>query len=439
MIFFQYFFIFFCGLLFLRGLRILIYFFWLKKFLKNQNRKNRKSSTVKRIILFIPLLHEEKNFSVLVKRFGTIVNKFSFVTVVLVTTERERMNCFKNSLDTVEMAKKFKFKNFFHLHYPSLNKTLAPQINFAVRQIWDKISDQKKDVFFGFYNADSHVSPRTINCLLKEVSENSEVSVFQQSSCFTENYSEFSGFFKLLTATNAIRQSSWTFFHEIPRYLKNKINIFSLAHCVTHGLFVRADTFFGLGGFPEDSFGEDLYFGFIVRSMGYKILPLAQLENSKSPTKTSSLFRQKYTWFFGVLGYVFYWYRVIKKFNKTNKINYCLLFSQTFWGILDALGWLISGPCWLVFLLSAYFSSFLVLGFVVMYLYFGLMVFLFFRIYKNLRSRSLFPKINSFDKILVVMAFPMVVLLHSLPAIATIFKEIQLRVTKKDYFRPKTE
>jgi len=438
MILAKYFYFLFSSFLFLRGLRVLFWYFSVKMFLC-QSKNKLAGTEIKEIIIFIPLLHEETRLPVLIARFSKIINKFPIVKVVLITTERERTGGCRQAVDTITLVKRIKKDGFFHIHYPFLNKTLAPQINFAVKQIESSVDFKAVQTFFGFYNADSNASPETIHSLLSEIPKNSEVSIFQQSSCFTENYKELSSRLKLVALANAIRQTAWTFFHEIPRYLKNKKSNFSLAHCVTHGLFIRADTFLKLRGFPEDGFGEDLYFGFIARSFGYQIFPIVPLENSASPERIGSLLRQQYTWFWGDLGYFYYWYRVIKRFKKADGINYSILFFQTTLGIIDAFGWLLSGPFFIVFLLTAWYLDVFFLTIFAVYLYFGLVVICSLKIYEGLKPRSLFPKIKKIDKFFVFLFYPVTVLLRSAPAFLTILKDIQLRISKGEYFRPKTE
>jgi hypothetical protein len=70
-----------------------------------------------------------------------------------------------------------------------------------------------------------------------------------------------------------------------------------LAHCVGHGLMIRADLLAGLGGLPESSGNEDLALGYLACAAGVPIDPLPLLEEAGMPLTLGSWLSQARQWF----------------------------------------------------------------------------------------------------------------------------------------------
>lgn len=242
-----------------------------------------------------------------------------------------------------------------------------------------------------------------------------------------------------ILCANALRQTRWTFLHEIPRYFKNKTDNISLTHVVTHGLFIRLDVLKKVGYFPTDGFGEDLYLGFILRGFGYIVHPIPILENSDSPTTLNSMFRQKYVWFWGPLGYVYFWNRFRLRFPKQWIKKRLLIIGTSLLGVLDALNWLLTGICFCLYFLFGWIVGYgwFAVCFGLGYLW-GTSV-MTILIYHEQNDAKLFPRLTTFQSAISILLFPLIVFLHSLPPFVTIGKEIWLRVVPHIYLRPKTE
>ncbi|MGH3253161.1 MAG: glycosyltransferase, partial [Trebonia sp.] len=69
------------------------------------------------------------------------------------------------------------------------------------------------------------------------------------------------------------------------------------AHCVGHGLIIRADLFAELGGLPESTGNEDLALGYLACAAGVPIDPLPLLEEADTPVTLGSWLSQARQWF----------------------------------------------------------------------------------------------------------------------------------------------
>jgi hypothetical protein len=70
-----------------------------------------------------------------------------------------------------------------------------------------------------------------------------------------------------------------------------------LAHCVGHGLMIRADLYEELGGLPESTVNEDLAFGYLACAAGIPVDPLPLLEEADTPVTVGSWLGQARQWF----------------------------------------------------------------------------------------------------------------------------------------------
>jgi Glycosyl transferase family group 2 len=129
-----------------------------------------------------------------------------------------------------------------------------------------------------------------------------DARIVQQSAVFTRSLGA-----GLLTDGAAMLQSRWTLAREIPRLRRQAAyartpparagGVPPLAHCVGHGLFIRADTFSRLGGLPTATMNEDLAFGYLACASGTPIDPLPVLEVGDSPPTAAGVIRQARQWF----------------------------------------------------------------------------------------------------------------------------------------------
>lgn len=396
------------------------------------------------LFLFIPLLNESQIFEDLVSQIKKIISDPSRITVVFVTTEREYvLGGRSGQADTVQLVKDFLVINdsprLKHIHYPEINKNVAEQLNYALHKIeGDGISLQ--DTYFGFLNADARISLSILRGLKEAINTHNDAEVFQVSSAFFAN-KNFKGIKGLILRANALRQTRWTFLYEVPRYLRSYPPTIDLQHVVTNGLYIRGDIFRSVGYFPTDSFGEDLYLGFLLHAAGYRPVSIPILDNSESPSTLKSMMRQKFVWFWGPYGYLYYWARIRKRFPKIWKRRKWIIVCTTVAGILDALNWMFAGIIYplyifLGFTISVLFGWF-ALFLVSLYLTGTLVA---TGLIYNIQARELkYAPMNISEVFTGTFLYPLILFLHGLPPWLTIAKDLKIRWTREVYLRPKTE
>jgi Glycosyl transferase family group 2 len=398
------------------------------------------------IVFVIPLLREKEKWPETGEFFKHQLEKYPQAQLLLITTERERIESKVHAdqntqmliRNWVERQDRCFRERIYHTHFPSLNKNLAEQLNYGLSQLMSKWDEKRmNETFFAFYNADSQPGVAILDVFFKNHAKVNGL-VYQQSSIFLANYEKLVKDNHFFGLANGIFQTLWTFTNEIPRLLASvRYPSWRLAHVVSHGLFIRADILTKVGLFPTDSPGEDLYLGFILRSFGISIHPLPYLEWSDTPSNFVSTMRQKYVWFWGPLGYFFYWKRVSVQFPKIFNNNLLGVMSMTLQGIFSALNWL---------LVSYLFMS-LIVGSVNTHLWIGGIAFLAYcwipstiliwKINKHFPSRL---KITISLIIAQVLFLPLVLITHSIPALLTLLNDLRFRIIGwKSFVRPKTE
>ncbi len=192
-----------------------------------------------------------------------------------------------------------------HYHLPDPQGTMADQVNHAAAGELGRLTGTGVDparVWLAVYNADSEPSPATLPALAGLLDAHPDAQIVQQPAVFTRSLGA-----GLAADGAALLQSRWTLAREIPRLRRQAAHARAasargrlmppLAHCVGHGLFIRADTFARLGGLPTATMNEDLAFGFLACAAGVPIDPMPVLELADSPVTIAGVVRQARQWF----------------------------------------------------------------------------------------------------------------------------------------------
>lgn len=196
----------------------------------------------------------------------------------------------------------------WHYHLPDPSGTMADQINYAARGELARLTGEGMDprrIWLGIYNADSRPHPDTLTKVAAMYNRHPDTRVVQQSAVFTRNLRTAAGAAAMFVDGAALLQSRWTLAREITRLRRQAHQARTgrprgwphLAHCVGHGLFLRADTFTDLGGLPTTTMNEDLAFGYLACAAGIPIDPLPLLELGDSPSTPRGVARQARQWF----------------------------------------------------------------------------------------------------------------------------------------------
>lgn len=198
-----------------------------------------------------------------------------------------------------------------HWHYPHADGRMAHQVNFAVRAETELASCEgvpPDRLFLVLYNADSRPHPDTLRAAAALIARPGikATRIIQQPAVFTANLASLPATpAGSVLAGAAWLQSRWTLSREIPRLRRQATwardgshqGLPTLAHCVGHGLIIRADTLAELGGLPEVTLNEDLALGYLACAAGVPIDPLPLLEEAQTPCTISSWITQGNRWF----------------------------------------------------------------------------------------------------------------------------------------------
>jgi Glycosyl transferase family group 2 len=192
-----------------------------------------------------------------------------------------------------------------HYHLPDPAGIMAGQVNYAARAELRRLGRAGIDptrVWLAVYNADSQPSPATLPAVARLLDMHPDAQIIQQPAVFTASPGG-----DMAADGAALLQSRWTLAREIPRLRRQAAlaratpgqarQILPLAHCVGHGLFIRADTFIRFGGFPTQTMNEDLPLGYLACAAGVPIDPLPVLELADSPPAIVDVIRQARQWF----------------------------------------------------------------------------------------------------------------------------------------------
>lgn len=297
--------------------------------------------------ILIPALREQQRIIPTLRYLAAQCDDYTSITVI--TTEREHEHG-TISPSTQEIVADFIATEapgrgvVRNVHVNQPDARLAHQLNRALEEIRDP------DGWIAVYNADSRPHPRTITGFRAALTAQPGAAVFQQPALFFANDDDLPpGPWRWLVRATATLQSRWTLTHEIPRLLRQRqaspspLLRCSYAHVVGHGLFVRADVLRSVGGFPTGTPTEDLFLGFLLRSLGWRIEPLPLLELADTPRSLGAVLAQRRGWFFGPLCFPAYlravWRR--RELTAAQRGGAVLMASQV---MLSAIAWLTSGP-----------------------------------------------------------------------------------------------
>lgn len=279
------------------------------------------------VVVILPMLREQRVIADTLTYFADLASR-SLVAMCLavVTTARERTELApvgKRSWATATNdlaadlvgALRRSGVQAEHYDYPDPDGAMAHQVNYAAEREIRRLAAAgvpPQRVWLAVYNADSRPHPATfaaLTCLVaRRGAQGDAPRLVQQSAVFTANLTELASrpLGGVLVGA-ALLQSRWTLAREVPR-LRRQANQARrstrtsrlwprLAHCVGHGLFVRADEFTTRGGLPTSTMNEDLAFGYLACAAGTPIDALPVLECAEAPDTVGGLIRQARQWF----------------------------------------------------------------------------------------------------------------------------------------------
>ncbi|MEU4231099.1 glycosyltransferase family 2 protein [Nonomuraea sp. NPDC026600] len=267
------------------------------------------------VVVILPMLREQRIIAEALRYFAKLAEACpAAVSLAVVTTAREHAERgrFPEVRSTNELAADLVAElraagvAARHYDYPDPGGTMAHQVNYAAHGEIHHLAAAgvpQEQVWVALYNADSRPHPDTIAALAARVSGDEQVRVVQQSAIFTANVPQLLAQGRLVAAGAGLLQTRWTLAREIPRlrrqarHARHGSRWPHLAHCVGHGLFIRADEFTARGGLPVQTMNEDLAFGYLACAAGTPIEALPLLELAETPASVPALVRQGRQWF----------------------------------------------------------------------------------------------------------------------------------------------
>ena len=435
-------------------------------FYRFHKRKTSKVPSVPKdnptVIVVIPALLEQHIIAETVSYFSA----FRSIQIVIVTTEREEKLWVLPSTAEVLAGLAPAF-SFVRVHFPYRQGTKADQLNYVAMRFSELLPmHDAQNSFFAIYDADSRPHPRTFDQFILSYASNRDRNIFQQSSVFYENYDSLgsattSKILKAFLRAQAVLQTRFTVAYEIPRLLnqleyynkkltwRSALGSLTYAHCVGHGLFVRV-SFLQRVNFPAGSSVEDMFYGFILNCLNEPITPIPILTNSEMPSTLSTLFFQRTRWFLGPARFLTYLKYVRANYSHLSSLTRCVVVSA--FCFHNALNWALTSPIYLLINLAVLYTMASILigragavNWVVLFASFLVTLFYLVGLVLLLRNFSLTitfagqaqkrttPRRHGFG---VILTFPLVLLLHSIPAYYCIFSMLfgkaQIQYSKTD-------
>jgi cellulose synthase/poly-beta-1,6-N-acetylglucosamine synthase-like glycosyltransferase len=456
------------GLLIIITLKQVLTFFdivSILRFYKQENKRNQQDGlNHPAVIVVIPVLREQNTIAETISYFSSLL--YPALHIVVVTTAREvTAEGTTTTIDIVrELASRFHFN---WAHFPSSAGTKADQLNYVITRFAELFPtlDARRS-FFAFYDADSRPHSETFDHFARVHSDYPERNIFQQSSIFYENFARLgtSASSKIQTAflqAQAMLQTRFTLGYEVPRFINQlsfynkKLNwrallgSFTYAHCVGHGLFVRA-SFLQKVGFPNEAM-EDMFYGFVLNCLNEPITPIPLLTNSEMPTQLKTLFYQRSRWFLGPARFKTYFSYVRAHFRHLSSLKRCIIIalfcfhnminwaltSPLFLVIID--GWIYSVTVLLWGMADEYQALVFLLSTLFLLLYLGSVAFLIqnFTLSVKLADPAKQAKPIPLNlQLRMLLVFPLVLLFHSFPAYYCLydmlFRKAQLQHSKTE-------
>ncbi|MEV4416199.1 glycosyltransferase [Catellatospora sp. NPDC049609] len=266
-------------------------------------------------LLIVPMLREQKLITDTVAYFAGLARAWGPASVVIVTTEAELVASGAGP-STPDLAAQLAGQDHggahvTHHHLADPHGDMADQINYAAQVELARLAADGvplTSVFVAVYNADSRPDPATLPTVAAAAAQG-DVRIAQQSALFTTGLGQHG----LVADGIALMQSRWTLAREIPRLrrqasqarrTRGRARVPRFAHCVGHGLFLRADVLQAMSGLPTATMNEDHALGYLASAAGIPIEPLPLLEYADSPPTAWLSIQQTRQWFWAYPDYL---------------------------------------------------------------------------------------------------------------------------------------
>ena len=296
------------------------------RYLIGEKKQNTTRDQDIEIWIVAKVINEQKAILGLVEHLAWITGKFPNISALIVGTHREEN---VDTEHTVVIADKIcpsmKGASRIHFTITSEDHNAASQLNEGIKSCIKYSQAQ----WLLFSDVDTRFSESGLQEILNHVSNDAEV--IQQSSLFTRNFSSIS----FLEKGHALLQTRWTIGHERLRTALYSLTKIILTHVVGHGLCISRRLYDRVGGFPDETFVEDIHLGFKLCCQGIDIKSTDSFELSDNPVTVTDGLKQEYSWSFAALYYPIF---AIHEFQANPAKS--IMFGMQ--GVLLSVNWLLS-------------------------------------------------------------------------------------------------
>ncbi len=404
------------------------------------------------VVLVIPLLREQKLLRETIDYLSAL--KYENHEILFVTTAKEKSEMGEDT--TIDILRNLQGTySFKWIHYPYEDGTKADQLNYAIERFEELFADREvQKSFLAFYDIDSRFHPRTLQYFAQIVKQNPGFNVFQQPSLYYNNIEGIGRCTKqqlvsLFLQAQAVRQTRFIFSYEIPRLInrlyyyekrlswRSALGAITYSHCVGHGLFVRA-SFALRNAFPSRETNEDMFYGFLLNCIKEPIKPFFVLDNCEMPSNIKTLLHQKARWFWGPARFLDYFKYVRDTFRDKGMVARARVIAL--FACYDALSWVLTSPIFAGLIALWGYEIFNLFSnklspqqaivmamlniYILLYMAGILLLLVKFESTLSFSDMSRHYRLSSKRKLKILLAYPMVLLLHSLPAYYAIIDAI---------------
>lgn len=261
-----------------------------------------------RVLILIPALREQNVILDTLKHFERMdASNIDLLICVAGTSREKKIN--DRYLTTGELITKWLNEKkcnitteIVYVEVSEENGDRASQLNHAVHELGDRF---KPDII-GVYDADSLPDLKT----LMEVAEKwciSPQTVFQQPVHFIKAANRMAREKRSpILVANALNQTTWTFIHEYPNWLKhhkfcvsdNKKIYRRNDYLIGHGEFIPYEVYKKFS-FPEQQVTDGIQLGYRLSMSGNDICPLQTFCDDDVPQSVKQLIKQHKRWYGG--------------------------------------------------------------------------------------------------------------------------------------------
>ncbi len=302
--------------------RVLYHIEKIKKDIKTETLDNSK-----KLVLILPVYEETQLIDETIQFFLPLLNEN--ITLIISGTAKERNSMWANP--TLELARKYNNNYLKVIEYPEKNGYMAHQINFVIKHLLSEWFDTN-NTRIHMINIDTRTPKNYLPEVINHLNRNH--TILLQSAMFTLNFDQV----WLLQKWTSLVQCARTITGEQRRLLLcNLVSKWKLYHVVGHGLIINLATFIQYRWFPEDTFNEDMHFGYYLSICGEKVYPLSSYEIADMPATFWGRWKQTQGRFIGSMEYHKYCASYLKKFNKKMNTKVFIMTLQGFYNAFKRL------------------------------------------------------------------------------------------------------